>query len=90
MKRINTNRASHAAGFIGMAQHLLDLSIEHAKTRVQYGRPIGDFRQFSICSQIWRRKSMQQNAWSMMWLIKLIREKRIRPVRPWPSCLLQR
>jgi alkylation response protein AidB-like acyl-CoA dehydrogenase len=44
LKRINTNRASHAAGFIGMAQHLLDLSIEHAKTRVQHGRPIGDFQ----------------------------------------------
>jgi alkylation response protein AidB-like acyl-CoA dehydrogenase len=44
LKRINTNRASHAAGFIGMAQHLLDLSIEQAKTRVQFGRPIGDFQ----------------------------------------------
>jgi len=44
LKRINTNRASHAAGFIGMAQHLLDLSIKQAKTRVQFGRPIGDFQ----------------------------------------------
>jgi alkylation response protein AidB-like acyl-CoA dehydrogenase len=44
LKRINTNRASHAAGFIGMAQHLLDLSVEQAKTRVQFGRPIGDFQ----------------------------------------------
>jgi alkylation response protein AidB-like acyl-CoA dehydrogenase len=44
LKRINTNRASHAAGFIGMAQHLLDLSVEQAKKRVQFGRPIGDFQ----------------------------------------------
>ncbi|MFB3166598.1 acyl-CoA dehydrogenase family protein [Neobacillus sp. 179-C4.2 HS] len=44
LKRINTNRASHAAGFIGMAQHLLDLAVEQAKTRVQFGRPIGDFQ----------------------------------------------
>jgi alkylation response protein AidB-like acyl-CoA dehydrogenase len=44
LKRINTNRASHAAGFVGMAQHLLDLSVEQAKTRVQFGRPIGDFQ----------------------------------------------
>ncbi|OLO38038.1 hypothetical protein BTR23_12885 [Alkalihalophilus pseudofirmus] len=44
LKRINTNRASHAAGFIGMAQRLLDLSIERAKNRVQFGRPIGDFQ----------------------------------------------
>lgn len=44
LKRINTNRASHAAGFVGMAQHLLDLAVEQAKTRVQFGRPIGDFQ----------------------------------------------
>jgi alkylation response protein AidB-like acyl-CoA dehydrogenase len=44
LKRINTNRASHAAGFIGMAQHLLDLAVEQAKKRVQFGRPIGDFQ----------------------------------------------
>lgn len=44
LKRINTNRVSHAAGFVGMAQRLLDLSIDHAKTRVQHGRPIGDFQ----------------------------------------------
>ncbi|NYE07219.1 alkylation response protein AidB-like acyl-CoA dehydrogenase [Bacillus niacini] len=44
LKRINTNRVSHAAGFIGMAQHLLDLAVEQAKTRVQFGQPIGDFQ----------------------------------------------
>lgn len=44
LKRINTNRVSHAAGFVGMAQRLLDLSIDHAKTRVQHGRPISDFQ----------------------------------------------
>ncbi|MGG1674977.1 acyl-CoA dehydrogenase family protein [Neobacillus sp. NRS-1170] len=44
LKRINTNRASHAAGFVGMAQHLLDLSVEQAKKRVQFGRPISDFQ----------------------------------------------
>ena len=44
LKRINTNRASHAAGFIGMAQHLLDLSVKQAKTRVQFGQQIGGFQ----------------------------------------------
>lgn len=44
LKRISTNRASHAAGFIGQAQRLLDLSVEHAKTRIQFGRPIGEFQ----------------------------------------------
>ncbi|MBY0597490.1 acyl-CoA dehydrogenase family protein [Bacillus bingmayongensis] len=44
LKRINANRASHACGFVGMAQHLLDLSIEQAKTRVQFGRHIAEFQ----------------------------------------------
>ncbi|MEH7334629.1 acyl-CoA dehydrogenase family protein [Neobacillus drentensis] len=44
LKRINTNRASHAAGFVGMAQHLLELSVEQAKKRVQFGRSIADFQ----------------------------------------------
>ncbi|MHA2888360.1 acyl-CoA dehydrogenase family protein [Bacillus cereus] len=44
LQRISTNRASHASGFVGMAQYLLDLSIEHAKTRIQFGRAIGEFQ----------------------------------------------
>ncbi|MDV2685587.1 acyl-CoA dehydrogenase family protein [Alkalihalophilus lindianensis] len=44
LKRITTNRASHASAFIGVAQRLLDLSVEQAKSRVQFGRPIGDFQ----------------------------------------------
>ncbi|WP_423801916.1 acyl-CoA dehydrogenase family protein [Neobacillus sp. SAB-20_R2A] len=44
LKRINTNRASHAASFVGMAQHLLDLAVEQAKKRVQFGRTIGEFQ----------------------------------------------
>ncbi|KOO51882.1 acyl-CoA dehydrogenase family protein [Viridibacillus arvi] len=44
LKRINTNRASHASGFVGMAQCLLELSIERSKSRVQFGRTIGEFQ----------------------------------------------
>lgn len=63
LKRINTNRASHAAGFIGMAQHLLDLSVEQAKTRVQFGRPIGDFQAIQhmlaeMATEIYAARSM--------------------------------
>lgn len=33
-----------AAEAVGGAQHLLDLSVEYAKTRLQFGRPIGGFQ----------------------------------------------
>ncbi|MGY1811129.1 acyl-CoA dehydrogenase family protein, partial [Blastococcus sp. SYSU D00669] len=33
-----------AAEAVGGAQRLLDLSVEHAKTRLQFGRPIGSFQ----------------------------------------------
>jgi alkylation response protein AidB-like acyl-CoA dehydrogenase len=63
LKRINTNRASHAASFVGMAQHLLDLSVEQAKTRVQFGRPIGDFQAIQhmlaeMATEIYAARSM--------------------------------
>jgi acyl-CoA dehydrogenase len=32
------------AGLVGVAQRLLDLSVEHARTRFQFGRPIGAFQ----------------------------------------------
>ncbi|HDR4908987.1 TPA: acyl-CoA dehydrogenase family protein [Bacillus cereus] len=44
LQRISVNRASHACGFVGIAQYLLDLSIEQAQTRVQFGKAIGEFQ----------------------------------------------
>lgn len=63
LRRINTNRASHAAAFIGVAQRLLDLSIEQAQNRVQFGRSIGDFQAIQhmladMATEIYAARSM--------------------------------
>jgi acyl-CoA dehydrogenase len=44
LSRINENRVSWGATYLGVAQRLLDLSIYHAKERIQFGRPIGEFQ----------------------------------------------
>jgi alkylation response protein AidB-like acyl-CoA dehydrogenase len=40
-------RTASAAEALGIAQHALDLGIEHAKTRVQFGKPIGTYQAVS-------------------------------------------
>ncbi len=40
-------RAAAAAEAVGVAQRALDLGIEHAKTRVQFGKPIGTYQAVS-------------------------------------------
>jgi alkylation response protein AidB-like acyl-CoA dehydrogenase len=37
---LDIGRISLAAGAVGAAQHMLELGIAHARTRVQFGRPI--------------------------------------------------
>lgn len=41
---LNEGRLSVSAGAVGAAQKALDLSVEYARTRVQFGRPIGEFQ----------------------------------------------
>lgn len=41
---LNEGRLSVSAGAVGAARRALDLSVEYAKTRVQFGRPIGEFQ----------------------------------------------
>ncbi|MEW9052481.1 MAG: acyl-CoA dehydrogenase family protein [Neobacillus sp.] len=44
IKRISQNRAIWGITYIGVAQRALDLAIEHANNRKQFGRSIGDFQ----------------------------------------------
>lgn len=41
---LDPGRLNVASGAVGAAQAALDLAIEHAKTRKQFGRPIGQFQ----------------------------------------------
>jgi len=40
-------RAAFAAEAVGIAQRALDLGIDHAKTRIQFGKPIGTYQAVS-------------------------------------------
>lgn len=44
MSNINDARIGVAAHCVGMAQRALDLALEHARTRIAFGRPIGQFQ----------------------------------------------
>ncbi|MEO2109077.1 MAG: acyl-CoA dehydrogenase family protein [Actinomycetota bacterium] len=44
MSAINVGRLSMAMGAVGIAQACLEASIDYARTREQFGRPIGEFQ----------------------------------------------
>ena len=44
MKVLDKGRLAIAAAALGSAQRLLELSVEHAQQRVQFGKPIGNFQ----------------------------------------------
>ncbi|HUZ08658.1 MAG TPA: acyl-CoA dehydrogenase family protein [Acidimicrobiales bacterium] len=43
-KTLDLAAVALAAEQVGGAQHVLDMSVEYAKTRIQFGRPIGSFQ----------------------------------------------
>ena len=44
MSTLHYARAGLAASAVGQAQRVVDIAIEHAQTRVQFGQPIGSFQ----------------------------------------------
>ncbi len=44
VKTLDLAAVALAAEQVGGAQHVLDMSVEYAKTRIQFGRPIGSFQ----------------------------------------------
>jgi acyl-CoA dehydrogenase len=44
MTALDSGRITIAAGAVGIAQAALDVAVNHAKTREQFGKPIGEFQ----------------------------------------------
>ncbi|KMY67043.1 acyl-CoA dehydrogenase [Desulfocarbo indianensis] len=67
MKTLDKGRLTMAASALGAAQRLLELSVDYAKQRVQFGRPIAEFQavQFMLAdmaSQIYAARQMLYHA----------------------------
>lgn len=70
MKVLDKGRLTMGASALGSAQRLLELSVEYAKQRVQFGRPIGEFQaiQFMLAdmaTQIYAARQMLYHAASL-------------------------
>lgn len=83
MKTLDVGRVSLAAGCIGSAKEMLDLSLRHSQTRVQFGNPIAEqqavqFMLADMASDIYLMESMTYRAaWMCDNGIKFSREAAI-------------
>ncbi len=67
MKTLDRGRLTMGASTLGAAQKLLDLSIDYAKQRVQFGKPIGEFQAIQLmlaemATQIYAARQMLYHA----------------------------
>ncbi len=67
MKILDKGRLTMGASAVGSAQRLLELSIDYAKQRVQFGKPIGEFQAVQImladmATQIYAGRQMLHHA----------------------------
>ena len=69
MRVIDKGRLGIAAAALGASQKLLDINIDHAKQRVQFGKPIGRFQMIQamladMATEIYvARQSLYRTAW---------------------------
>ncbi len=83
MKTLDVGRVSLAAMSLGMAKEALDLSVKHAKERVQFGKPIAELQAIKwmlsdMTSQIYALETMvYRTAWMYDEGIRFTREAAI-------------
>ncbi len=68
---VNLGALGRSAEMLGCAQHILDLVVEHAKSRVQSGRPIGTFQAIQhACADLLRNvESARPLLYSAAWQV---------------------
>jgi alkylation response protein AidB-like acyl-CoA dehydrogenase len=71
MHFFDRSRAYVSAHGVGLAQGALDMAIKHAKTRTQFGRPIGAFQatQFKIADMATKVETARSIAHKAAWLL---------------------
>lgn len=70
MATLDTTRASVAAGAVGLARAALELALEHAQTRVQFGKPIiaNQAISFTLADLSTRIEASRLLAWRAAWM----------------------
>ncbi len=70
MKVLDKGRLGIAASALGAAQRLLELSIDYAKTRIQFSRPIAEFQaiQFMLADMATQIYAARQMLYHAAWL----------------------
>ena len=73
MSCLAEGRISYAAFCVGTAQRLLDMSIEYAKQRVQFGRPIAEFQaiQHMLAEMATSIHTARTSTWYAAWKCEL-------------------
>ena len=73
MSCLAEGRIAYAAFCVGTAQRLLDMSIEYAKQRVQFGRPIAEFQaiQHMLAEMATSIHMARTSTWHAAWKCEL-------------------